>query len=91
MLLSTVLPAEPLELCLRAIASNDRALRGTALEYLENVLPSRVYAALAKHLLLGLPLRRERRERKPDQIVQDLHQSMSMHRSKVGLSEKNEA
>ncbi len=91
MLLSTVLPAEPLELCLRAIASNDRALRGTALEYLENVLPSRVYAALAKHLLLGLPLRRERRERKPDQIVQDLHQSMSLHRSKVGLSEKNEA
>lgn len=77
MLLSTVLDAEPLELCLKAVVSGDVTLRGTALEYLENVLPARVYHTLSSHLLTGAPPSRGRRERQPAQIVQELHQSMS--------------
>ena len=39
-LLSLVLPREPLQIAFRSIHSDDRHLRGTALEYLEGVLPA---------------------------------------------------
>ena len=39
-LLSLVLPAEPLRTAFRALHTDDQRLRGTALEYLEGVLPS---------------------------------------------------
>jgi hypothetical protein len=45
-LLSLGLRDEPLQVALRAWRSGDRALRGTALEYLENVLPAGLWAAL---------------------------------------------
>ena len=41
-LLGLVLEREALRLALRAVVSRDRTLRGTALEYLENVLPESV-------------------------------------------------
>jgi hypothetical protein len=34
-----VLPAEPLRVAFRGLHSDDQRLRGTALEYLESVLP----------------------------------------------------
>jgi hypothetical protein len=45
-LLSLVLPREPLQIAFRSLQSDDRHLRGTALEYLEEVLPPRVRAGL---------------------------------------------
>ena len=39
MLLSLVLPREPLRIAFRGLQTSDRRLRGTALEYLEGVLP----------------------------------------------------
>ena len=39
-LLSLMLPGEPLQLAFRSLQSEDRFLRGTALEYLEGVLPT---------------------------------------------------
>ena len=39
MLLSLVLPATPLQIAYRGLHTSDPALRGTALEYLEGVLP----------------------------------------------------
>jgi hypothetical protein len=45
-LLSLALPGEPLTVALRAWRRGDPALRGTALEYLDNVLPAGVAAAL---------------------------------------------
>jgi hypothetical protein len=38
-LLSLVLPAEPLRIAFRGLHTDDPNLRGTALEYLEGVLP----------------------------------------------------
>ena len=38
-LLSIVMPSEPLHIAYRGLHTDDRALRGTALEYLESVLP----------------------------------------------------
>src|SRR5207245_533055 len=45
-LLSLAVPGEPLGVALRAWRTDDRALRGTALEYLQNVLPTTVWGAL---------------------------------------------
>lgn len=45
-LLSLDLPGEPLTVALRAWRAGDSSLRGTALEYLQNVLPGAVSAAL---------------------------------------------
>jgi len=41
-LLSLILEREPLQIALRALRTGDALLRGTALEYLDNVLPSPV-------------------------------------------------
>jgi ATP/ADP translocase len=45
-LLGLGLPGEPLPVALRAWRSREGVLRGTALEYLENVLPADVWASL---------------------------------------------
>jgi len=45
-LLGLALPAEPLRIALQAVSTRDPQLRGTALEYLESVLPERVRAPL---------------------------------------------
>ena len=48
--LSLCLDADALRLALQAIHSKDRNLHGTALEYLENVLPDDIRVALWKHI-----------------------------------------
>lgn len=45
-LLSLILPREPLQIAFRSLHSDDRHLRGTALEYLEGVLPPAVREGL---------------------------------------------
>jgi ATP:ADP antiporter, AAA family len=45
-LLSLGVPGEPLAVALRAWRTDDRSLRGTALEYLQNVLPLSVWDSL---------------------------------------------
>ena len=44
--LGLALPAEPLRIALRAVQTDDPELRGTALEYLESILPADVRAQL---------------------------------------------
>jgi hypothetical protein len=45
-LLGLVMPREPLQIAFRSLQSEDRRLRGTALEYLEGVLPAPIRQAL---------------------------------------------
>ena len=45
-LLSLVLPAEPLQVAFRGLHADDDNLRGTALEYLDGVLPPTIRARL---------------------------------------------
>jgi hypothetical protein len=45
-LLGLALPAEPLRIALHAVQTDDAELRGTALEYLESILPADVRAQL---------------------------------------------
>jgi ATP/ADP translocase len=45
-LLGLVLPAEPMRVALHALSTDDPVLQGTALEYLESVLPPRVRGPL---------------------------------------------
>ena len=61
--LSLSLDAEALRLALQAIHSEDRNLRGTALEYLENVLPDDIREALWRHIGVARPTPERRRNR----------------------------
>jgi hypothetical protein len=72
-LLSLVLPSEPLQIAFRGLHTDDQHLRGTALEYLEGVLPSQIREPL-------WPFLEDRRkpvraERPTDQVLVDLLQS----------------
>jgi hypothetical protein len=62
-LLSLALEREPLQIALRAVRGTDRALRGTALEYLENVLPEGLRKALWPAFGEGVPAPRTARPR----------------------------
>jgi hypothetical protein len=53
-LLSLVLEREPVQLAARALHAEDRALIGTALEYLETVLSDELKRALWKRLQVGV-------------------------------------
>ncbi len=71
-LLSLVLPAEPLQIALRGLYVEDQNLRGTALEYLESVLPPIVRDPLWPFLE---DRRAARSSRGHDDIVADLVRS----------------
>jgi hypothetical protein len=73
-LLSLVMEREPLQIALLAVVGPDSTLRGTALEYLETVLPDDVRRALWPHVgarAAASPLP----SRPPDQVVEDLMRS----------------
>jgi hypothetical protein len=56
-LLSLVLPRQPLQIAFRSVNSDDAQLRGTALEYLENVLPAAIRHAVWPFLVPRRPAR----------------------------------
>jgi ATP:ADP antiporter, AAA family len=56
MLLSLALDREPLDLAQRALGSGDQKQRGTALEYLEQVIPEPIRSAFWPYLQAGRPL-----------------------------------
>jgi hypothetical protein len=56
-LLSLVLPREPLQIAFRSLHSDDKQLRGTALEYLESVLPASIRGRLWPFLVYRRPQR----------------------------------
>lgn len=85
-LLSLVLPRDPLRIAFRSLQSGDAYLRGTALEYLEGVLPAEVRAALWPFLVRGRRTRPE--ERRETHVVNLLRSSESptVHSLAVGWS-----
>lgn len=72
-LLSLALEREPLQIALRALRGADRGLRGTALEYLENVLPEDLRTELRP--FLGEHARQAPRARPPQDVVNELLRS----------------
>jgi hypothetical protein len=72
-LLSLVFPPETLQIAYRGLQSTDRNLRGTALEYLESVLPAPIRARLWPFLEDTRPSSRPTRPR--EEILADLIRS----------------
>jgi hypothetical protein len=72
-LLSLVLPSEPLQIAYRGLHTDQQGLRGTALEYLEGVLPPIVRARLWPFLDDPRPASRPARPR--EQILEELLRS----------------
>lgn len=73
-LLSLVLPAEPLRIAFRGLHTDDPNLRGTALEYLEGVLPPAIRERLWPFLEDPRPARKQT-GRGRDEILADLLRS----------------
>jgi HEAT repeat protein len=70
-LLSLVLPRQPLNIAFRSLTTGDRQLQGTALEYLENVLPAGVKQALWPYLIpSGTPAGGQQHERTIASLLQ---------------------
>jgi hypothetical protein len=72
-LLSLVLPAQPLQIAYRGLHTNDPGLRGTALEYLEGVLPPDIRERLWP--FLGDKANPRRSARSREEILADLLRS----------------
>jgi hypothetical protein len=72
-LLALVLPSEPLQIAFRSLHTNDQYLQGTALEYLEGLLPTpireRLWPFLEDRRTRGGP------QRPRDQVLADLMRS----------------
>jgi hypothetical protein len=69
-LLALALEREPVRIAARAFTSDDVFARGTALEYLETVLPPRLFSAFRP--LLAAPGRAATRRRSPAEVRADL-------------------
>lgn len=73
-LLSLVLPTVPLQIAYRGLHTDDATLRGTALEYLEGVLPHDIRDRLWPFLEDG-PVRRIGHARNREEILEELMRS----------------
>jgi hypothetical protein len=83
-LLSLTLQREPLQIALQAVRGTDRRLRGTALEYLENVLPEALREALWPSLGERAPAVRPARPRQ-DVVDELLNSSAAVPLSREAL------
>lgn len=70
-LLSLELPRDPLQIAFRGLHTQDPHLRGTALEYLESILPPRVRVSLWP-FLEGDPNRKQDHERSREEVLDSL-------------------
>lgn len=70
-LLSLIFPRQTLRLAFHGLHTDDAYLRGTALEYLETVLPESIWARLWPLVERG-DIEPVRSRRSPDQALQDL-------------------
>ena len=75
-LLSLVLEREPLKIALWAVRGEDHALRGTALEYLDNVLPESLRLTLWSRLGVSAPTARSARPAR--ELIADLRSSAAV-------------
>jgi AAA family ATP:ADP antiporter len=73
-LLSLILERQPLRVAWAAVRADDRALRGTALEYLSNVLPDDVFPRLVS-LFGASAVRFARPQRSVEQVAEELRTS----------------
>ncbi|MGE0384529.1 MAG: Npt1/Npt2 family nucleotide transporter [Gammaproteobacteria bacterium] len=69
-LLGLALDQDAMNLAMHAVSSHDRAVRGTALEYLENVLPVEVRRGLWRHI--GIQETAPRTGRSSGEILEEL-------------------
>jgi ATP:ADP antiporter, AAA family len=85
-LLSVCLPPEPLHVAFQALHTDDVYLRGTALEYLETIVPAGVRETLI--LFLDGTVRPQEKRRSADHIAEELMQSRQQIALKVTVARR---
>jgi ATP:ADP antiporter, AAA family len=73
--LCIILPREPLQIAYTALTSEHAVLKGTAIEYLENILPTDVRLAVT-NVLGEIPERSKRDQRSHEVVLEELVNSM---------------
>ncbi len=82
--LSLTLDREPLQLAFRALGLDDELLRGTALEYLDNVLPADLHELIGPQLgKRPSPSPKRRPARPRAEIVEELLTTMNIPRDRI--------
>jgi hypothetical protein len=90
-LLSLVLPQEPLQIAFKGLHTTHQNLRGTALEYLEGVLPPQIRDALWPYLEDERKTRPAGPRRQRDEIVADLlrsHESIMVNLRELSVKDR---
>jgi hypothetical protein len=87
LLFGAIYEPETLQLCQRALKSEDRGLQGTALEYLENRLPSHIWGLLRP--ILAPDRAKPGRKRSPQEIAHDLLAAASSLRPQRGIGDRD--
>jgi hypothetical protein len=91
-LLSLILPREPLQIAFRSLHTDDQQLQGTALEYLEGVLPPALRRSLWPYLEERAPKSRPASTRPKEEILADLlksNQSMLLNLEELKRRERS--
>ena len=89
-LLSLVFEREALRVALRGLHTDDPYLRGTALEYLENLLPADIFSSLSRYLPDDAPLpATAERGRRRDPRAELMHSRQSIEINLENLRKKS--
>jgi len=91
-LLSLILPREPLQIAFHSLHTDDQQLQGTALEYLEGVLPPALRRSLWPYLEERAPKNRPASTRPKEEILADLlksNQSMLLNLEELKRRERS--
>ena len=88
-LLSLALPREPLTIAFRGLHTNNRSLRGTALEYLESILPEQIRKELWLFLEDDRKKRRMTTQSREEILAELMHSNQSIELNLAELMKKS--
>ncbi|MDA2923489.1 hypothetical protein MYX65_02325 [Acidobacteria bacterium AH-259-L09] len=88
-ILSLALPKEPLKIAFRGLHTDKRDLKGTALEYLESILPEAIRKSLWPFLEDDRKAKRERTQSREEILAELMHSNQSIELNLAEIIKKS--
>ncbi|MFQ5929168.1 MAG: Npt1/Npt2 family nucleotide transporter [Acidobacteriota bacterium] len=88
-ILSLALPKEPLKIAFRGLHTDNRDLKGTALEYLESILPEAIRKSLWPFLEDDRKAKRERTQSREEILAELMHSNQSIELNLAEIIKKS--
>ena len=89
-ILSLALPKEPLKIAFRGLHTENRDLKGTALEYLESILPETIRKSLWPFLEDDRKLRSEKSQSREEILAELMHSNQSIELNLAEILKKSD-